>query len=254
MRSVVDTATGEIMDEDFILHEDGVIVIDDEAAPATTERWLADSYMQVQRTRIAMENRLRSFAQGSDPGTTLQQTTTVAVLADLEHAEKMLSKLMNLAFKSHATYPWLSQVKGVSGVLAVQLLGLLDVEKAPCISSFWKFCGLAVTEGERDRLTKGEKAPYSKRAKVVCWKIGDSFIKCNSPFRRVYDEKKAYYEANRPEWSPMRRHRAAMRVMEKTFLSCLWQVWREAEGLPVSQPYAQAHLGHVHIDKPEDFI
>lgn len=236
----VDEITGEIIDE--------------EAMEANTLRWLADSYMQVQRTRIGMENRLRAYAQGSDDGNVLQHSTTLEVLTDLEAAEKKLAKLMNVAVKDHPAWPWLSQVKGVSGVLGCKLLGLLDVTRAPHASSFWKFCGLAVVDGGRDRLQKGEKAPYSKRAKTVMYLIASSFLRSNSPYRRVYDDARVYYEANRPDWTKAHQHQAALRKMEKLFLAHLWAVWREAEGLPVSQPYAAEKQGHAHVYTPDEFV
>lgn len=49
-------------------------------------------------------------------------------------------------------------------------------------------------------------------------------------------------------------HFMALRKMIKMFLACLWLSWREAAGLPVSEPYSSEKLGHVHIYKPEDFI
>jgi hypothetical protein len=36
----------------------------------------------------------------------------------------------------------------------------------------------------------------------------------------------------------------AVRKAIKLFLACLWLVWREAEGLPISKPYAIDKLGH----------
>ena len=44
----------------------------------------------------------------------------------------------------------------------------------------------------------------------------------------------------------------AKRKAVKLFLSHLWVVWRELEGLPTSDPYAHAILGHTNkIDPPE---
>ena len=40
----------------------------------------------------------------------------------------------------------------------------------------------------------------------------------------------------------------AMREMAKDFTLCLWLVWREAEGLPVTEPYKVVKLGHRPID------
>ena len=43
-------------------------------------------------------------------------------------------------------------------------------------------------------------------------------------------------------------HMQAMRKMIKLILSHLWLVWREAEGLPITKPYAYDILGHTEHD------
>ena len=67
-------------------------------------RWLADNYMQIQRTRIAMENRLRSHAQGVD-GT--EPSAAHLTVAKLIESELLLQKEMNKAVKDHPAWPWL---------------------------------------------------------------------------------------------------------------------------------------------------
>jgi len=42
----------------------------------------------------------------------------------------------------------------------------------------------------------------------------------------------------------------ALRKMIKLFLACLWLVWREAEGLPITNPYAIDVLRHHSLIKP----
>ena len=215
-------------------------------------RYLADCYMQIQKTRIAMGNRKSAVERDVDEGPPPE--AIIIAQGHMEQAEKVVAKEMLREVKDHPAWPWLEEVKGVSGVLGCKLLGLLDIHKARNVSSFWKFCGLAVTNGERDRPVKGETLSYSIRAKTVCYLIASSFLKCGSPFRDVYDDARVYYEANRPDWSKGRQHNAAMRKMEKVFLQCLWVYWREAEGLPVTKPYAHDKLGHEQLYKPEDFI
>lgn len=46
----------------------------------------------------------------------------------------------------------------------------------------------------------------------------------------------------------------AMRKMIKLFLACLWLVWREAEGLPITKPYAIDRLGHNSYIDPWEMI
>lgn len=48
--------------------------------------------------------------------------------------------------------------------------------------------------------------------------------------------------------SDAHRHNAAMRYMVKMFLLELWRVWRELEGLPVGETYAEAYLNRRHGD------
>lgn len=46
----------------------------------------------------------------------------------------------------------------------------------------------------------------------------------------------------------------AVRKMIKLFLGCLWLVWREAEGLPVTEPYAIDRLGHTKLISPWEMV
>jgi len=47
------------------------------------------------------------------------------------------------------------------------------------------------------------------------------------------------------------RHAMSMRYMMKMFLQDLWLAWRELEHLPITKPYNEAVLGHVHHEKSE---
>ena len=49
-------------------------------------------------------------------------------------------------------------------------------------------------------------------------------------------------------------HRRAIRKVVKLWIACLWAVWREAEGLPVSQPYAISILGHQGLVTAQTWI
>lgn len=49
-------------------------------------------------------------------------------------------------------------------------------------------------------------------------------------------------------------HNQAVRKMIKLFLACLWLVWREAEGLPATKPYAIDKLGHSSFIDPWEMV
>ena len=146
-----------------------------------------------------------------------------------------------------------TKVKGIGPMLAAKLVSMIDIERADTVSSLWRYGGWAVIDGQRERPTAGEKLHYNSRLKTTCYLIGVSFLKSNSPYRKVYDDARAYYSANRPDWTEGHRHNAAMRKMIKMFLSALWLVWRQLEGLPITYPYAHERLGHQHYNSPEDF-
>jgi transposase IS116/IS110/IS902 family protein len=89
--------------------------------------------------------------------------------------------------------------------------------------------------------SRGESATYDRHAKKICYLIGVSFLRSKSVYRQHYDRERDRLARERPEWTRARQHLAALRKMEKLFLSHLWAVWAEAEGKAPVQPYAHAH-------------
>lgn len=66
--------------------------------------------------------------------------------------------------------------------------------------------------------------------------------------------KEAGAEKDGAVWSDGHVDNAARRYMAKIFLSHLWQIWREAEGLPVRPPYALEYLDHSTYHDPYAFV
>lgn len=94
------------------------------------------------------------------------------------------------------------------------------------------------------KAARGEKSSYDKYAKKVCYLVGTSFLKAGGPYEEFYRRERAKVEVEKPGWADGRKHYKALRKTEKLFLSHLWQVWREALGMPTPDPWAQAHGGH----------
>ena len=204
---------------------------------------LGRTFQSIQRLRVGLELSLQH--RENVPQQTLK------ILADLQAAENGFVDILSLECKASSIWPWLSGVKGIGPRLGGMLVALVDVHKAPTISSLWKFAGQAVTNGVCDKREKGVKLPYCDALKKTCYLIGDQFIKQNTqPYRQVYDEAKEFYLRTKPEWQQNpkapKKHceMAARRKMVKRFLSDLWIEWRRAEGLPVTEPYVVAYLGH----------
>lgn len=100
----------------------------------------------------------------------------------------------------------------------------------------------------------GEKASYDQYAKKVCYLIGVSFLRSGSAYERYYREQRTRLQRERPGWTSGRVHFAALRKTEKLFLAQLWAVWREAEGLPITSPYAQGVLEREDYIPPHAMI
>jgi|GEM_PF-3056570 len=58
------------------------------------------------------------------------------------------SDVLSLA-AGHPAWRWIDGVPGAVPILAARLLGRLDIERAPTVSSFWSYCGYATVPAAR---------------------------------------------------------------------------------------------------------
>jgi hypothetical protein len=93
------------------------------------------------------------------------------------------------------------------------------------------------------RPERGDRSPYDAKAKKACYLIGVSMLRAGGPYEERYRAERRRLDQERSDWTDARKHLAALRKMEKLFLSHLWLVWRTALDLPLTQPYPHAHLG-----------
>lgn len=208
---------------------------------------------QVQKARIQFGNRASAIDRIADETDGKQATIVDAYVAQFEALEERLDSDIAALVKGEAVYERLVGVKGIGPMLAAKMLAMIDIRQCDTISALWRFAGYGVIDGHAEKPVKGEKLHYSSRLKTTCYLVGSSFLKARSPYRAVYDEARTYYADNRLDWPKLRQHRAAMRKMVKVFLSHLWQVWREMEGLPISDPYIIGEGHHTHLLRPEEF-
>lgn len=226
---------------------------------------IVDLRTKMQKARVAFGNRQSAILRGADEEGETVASDELDVLGDFGKKfaglEEALDKYMYAQVKDVPIVQEMIKLRGIGPILATKLYLGFDIERAQTVSAMWRFAGLAVIDGKRERPTKGEKLHYSVAMKTVCFLVGDCFIKARSPYRDIYDQAKAKYMAMRgPEsgapkeeqWTLMHCDRAARRKMVKLFLSHLHQVWRGFEGLPVREPYAMEYQGHTTIITPEE--
>jgi len=216
-------------------------------------RLVVDSYFQIQKLRIQVSNRISAVNRDTDDPNIyiLFLDNTYKHLIQLE---KDCVKIAKEYVKEHPAWAWLSKVKGIGVVYAAKLLSYIDIEEADTVSALWRYAGLGVVDGKAEKIQKGEKLHYNKRLKSTMYLIGSSFLKSKGKFSQIYYQEKERQEREHPELSKGQIHYRALRKMNKIFLACLWEYWRQAEGLPVRKFYVEEVLGHTKIYHPEDFI
>ena len=207
----------------------------------------------IQKNRIAFGLRLGAVERGDDTASEQQ----ISILKRYEERFALLESELDDDIRGMVDglpiYQAMKQVKGVGPSLSARMLAMIDIREADTVSALWRYAGYGCINGERERPVKGETLHYNTRLKATLYVVATSFLKCSSPYRRVYDSAKEYYQANRSDWSKGHIHAASMRKMIKMFLSHFWMVYRELEGLPVRDLYVEEHLGHKHITTPQEF-
>lgn len=218
--------------------------------------YLIDRFYQVEKHRVAI---------GLQIGQLKKDKVNIKFLKEFFDRfftlEKDIKKLIADTVAEHPMWSWLKKVDGIGPILAAALLANLDIRKAKHISSFWKYCGLAVTpEGTAERKTRGERIAFNPFLKSISWKIGESFVKIKGKYRKMYDTSKAFYQKKFPKkqqaldaagkprknaqggkimlYSKGHIHAMAKRRAVKRFLADFWTEWRTIEGLAVNPPYS----------------
>lgn len=214
---------------------------------------------------------------------TVDASTALFVRQAIAVGEERAKNLLDRWTRTDPLAQWARQVYGIGPILAAGLLAEIDVEKAAHASSVWRFAGYDPTAV----WGKGEKRPHNAFLKVICWRVGDSFVKVSGRPQSLYGatyrtEKNRLEEANdNGGFAEAARARIdsgervprvgtdaraaleagrlpqgqidlrARRKAVKLFLSHYWCQGRMLKGLPVSTPYAIEKLGHSHFIEPE---
>ena len=242
-------------------------------------RYLVDTYYGMQDFRIQASNEKRAQAKSGEPG-----ATVLWLAGDFQKKENRIKSALDVWSRAQPAGKWMHEITGIGPVLAAGILANIDIEKAPNPAHIWAFAGLDPTQSWK----KGEKRPWNARLKVLCWKLGESFVKVsnndNDFYGHVYAKRKEYEQAKNEacdyraqaeaslaakkfgkdtearKWyeqgklPPARIHLRAERYAVKLFLSHLWQVsWELKTGKAPGQPYAIAVLGHSGYIAPPNW-
>lgn len=233
----------------------------------TQVRYLVDLYYQLQEYRKSSANVLRS--QVGEPNDLLSWFGS-----RLSGLERLIPPAMGVYAKGRRDGRWALSIHGIGPVIAAGLLANIDIEKAPTVGHIWSFAGL----NPEQKWGKGEKRPFSLGMKVLCWKIGQSFMKLRryeaDVYGEVYERRKAL-EIERNETGVHKGYQLrkaggrvetvdllppfiidarARRYAVKLFLSHLHHVMYETRfGEPPPKPYILTRPEHVHFVGPPNW-
>jgi len=269
----------------------------------TSVRALTDLYYDLQKSRIALENRVRAIKQERSHQSQEEAKVLSSVLEDVVRMEKAIPRAFQAYVAKSPVWPWLSRVKGIGVILAANLVSIYsDCSKFDTISKMWAYTGLHVIkrcenckkryfdselekqkfidkmvkrlEGMAEKRKNGSQfkkedaekrvkgwicsceqpKPYScapsirgdeipdwnKNARVLAFKIADSFIKHECFGQRLY---KQFYAEELNKGKPKgKAYMTARRKVVKIFLANYWINARKAVGLPTRVPYVQEYL------------
>jgi hypothetical protein len=241
-------------------------------------RYLVDLYYAVQRDRIRASNQVRALAQAGEP-----RTVMYYFAAQFEGLEEQIKKALLEYASADPVGQWSMRVAGIGPVIAAGLLAHIDIEKAPTVGKVWRFAGLDPTVTWQP----GQKRPWNASLKVLCWKIGQSWVKLSGTrlkdteeymYVHLYLRKKAEYQQRNEaggfaelarltlEKAPGHAQRAiyaegkippgridamARRWAVKLFLAHWHHVAYVVHmGQEPPKPYVIQHLGHTDYIKP----
>jgi hypothetical protein len=207
----------------------------------------------LQKSRIAFSLRMSAIERGADQMDDSQQKIIEHWMERFDELETEVDGQIADFVKDIPIVQTMTKIKGIGLLLGAKVIAMIDIERATTVSALWRYAGYGVKDGEREKPVKGEKLHYNARLKTTCYLVATSFLRCNSPYRQIYDSAKEFYQTNRAEWTKLHVHNAAMRKMIKVWLSHLWLKWREMEGLSTRDLYVIEHMDHEHYLKPEDF-
>lgn len=241
-------------------------------------RYLVDLYYQIQ------DDRKRAASQMRAMGTEEPHRLIDWVFGNMDTFESDIKRALDRYSMSQKPGQWARSICGIGPVIAAGLLAHIDITKAPTVGHIWRFAGLDPTV----KWGKGEKRPWNAGLKVLCWKIGESFVKVSNPVlhpddvygqvyiarkeeeqarnesgalaeqaaaaltaKRIGKDTEAYKAYSVGKLPPAHIHARAKRYAVKLFLSHYHHVAYECEyGTPPPKPYILMQPGHVHFIKP----
>lgn len=190
------------------------------------------AYYAFQHIRMAQAAKLRDL-QKDDVG--CKAPILSSFLDCTEVLEGQIRNSLKYFALSHGVGEWSLGICGIGPVLAAGMIAYVDMDIAVTPGRIYSFAGI---HPDVPKATKGEKRKYNPALKVLCWKIGQSFLKTkNNP-------KDFYGHILQQRWE-LEKERDAEGLFEKQAKAALeGKVWKNKE---VKEIYESGHLPAGHL-------
>lgn len=201
---------------------------------------LVDMYYTLQEKRMAYAAKARELEKAGSP------SSLVSHYADtLKLMESSLKYPLQQFAQSTTTGSWAMSQYGIGPVLAAGLLSYIDITKAQTAGSIWRYAGLDPTS----KWEKGQIRPFNAELKVLCWKIGQSFMKFSGKDQCFYGKLYLSDKVRRTEMNENGEFadRAKQILTEKNWKANQSRATLESGKLPLGQIDAQARRYAVKI-------
>lgn len=200
----------------------------------------ADAVDDLEQTRIATDNRIRSLVQDKGLSGSPEHERLASISGQLQAIEHDAVLQLRGVMRAHPLGPFVKRTIGLGEKQTARLLAaigdpyikpaVVDRETGEVVepkrprrgpAELWAYCGLHVVDGKRPRRTRGERANWSNTAKMRALLCAESCIKAaRSPYRPVYDAERAKWAER--DTSDLHKHRHALAVVAKAILRDLW--------------------------------
>jgi len=135
---------------------------------ANEARFLVGQYYKIQEDRKRSDSQVAELSKNDQPHAVMSW-----LLYNNETFEKGIAKALDVYSASSPMGEWLRSIFGIGPVIAAGLLAHINIDKVKHASGIWRYAGLDPTSEWK----KGQKRPWNAELKVLCWKIGESFMK-----------------------------------------------------------------------------
>jgi hypothetical protein len=180
----------------------------------------ADTLDDIERSRIAIENRIRALTRdepdrdGLTRGWALTEdhpdvARLVAMLAPVQDAERQAELWLKRVFRKHPLAPWAKAQKGIGEKQGARLVAAIgDPYIRPEITypdgtveparprrgpdELKAYCGMDVRDGQAAARRKGQRVNWNPTARMRTYLVSESCMKQDGRYREIYDIEREY--------------------------------------------------------------